>query len=220
MARLAETAPSSVDPPRSVPMRRIPTAARIATVSLLMAPGLAQAHLVSSGLGPFYDGVLHLLLSPGDLLGVVVLALLAGLRGARAGRLTVMLLPAVWMLAGLVGLALPAALEPSMWGVLFLTLLGVGLAANLRLPPPLLAGLAGVYGGLHGLMNGSTLTAIGAGWPGLVGIVTAVLLLGLLLAALALSLRADWTRTAVRVVGSWVAAVGLLMLGWMVQGVS
>jgi hydrogenase/urease accessory protein HupE len=107
-----------------------------------------------------------------------------------------------------------------MWSVVFLTLLGVSLAANLPLLPPLLAGLAGLYGGLHGLMNGSTLTAIGAGWPGLLGIVTAVLLVALLLAALAVSLQAEWTRVAVRVVGSWVAAVGLLMLGWMVQSVS
>ena len=57
--------------------------------ALLAVPGAAQAHLVNSGLGPFYDGALHLLLSPGDLLGLVAAALLAGLRGARAGRLTV-----------------------------------------------------------------------------------------------------------------------------------
>jgi hydrogenase/urease accessory protein HupE len=195
-------------------------AVQVSAVALMVTPGLAQAHLVSSGLGPFYDGALHLLLSPADLLGVVVLALLAGLRGPSAGRYTVIVLPAAWLLAGLVGLALPAPLEWSWLSVLFLMLLGAVLAANLKLPPLLLTGLAGVYGVLHGATNGSTLAAIGAGWPGLLGIVATVLLLALLLAAMASSLRADWALITLRVVGSWVAAVGLLMLGWMVQGAS
>jgi hypothetical protein len=33
-------------------------------------------------------------------------------------------------------------------------------------------------------------------------------------------IRADWGRIAIRVVGSWVAAVGLLMFGWLLQGAS
>ncbi len=71
-------------------------------------PRCAQAHLVNSGLGPFYDGALHLLLSPGDLLGLIALALLAGLRGPAAARAAVIVLPIVWLLAGLVGLSLAA----------------------------------------------------------------------------------------------------------------
>jgi hypothetical protein len=90
--------------------------APLLAVTLLAAPGVAKAHLINSGLGPFYDGVLHLLLSPADLLGVVVLALL-----------------------------LSAAVVP---------------------------------------------------------------------------LHTEWGRIAVRVVGSWVAAVGLLMFGWLLQGAS
>jgi urease accessory protein len=31
-------------------------------------------------------------------------------------------------------------------------------------------------------------------------------------------LRASWARIAVRVVGSWIAASGLLMLGWAGRG--
>jgi hydrogenase/urease accessory protein HupE len=84
----------------------------LALAALLLAlPSVALAHLVNSGLGPFYDGALHLLLSPGDLLGLLAAALLAGLRGPRAGRLTVMVLPVAWLLAGLIGLHLPSTLE-------------------------------------------------------------------------------------------------------------
>jgi hypothetical protein len=32
------------------------------------------------------------------------------------------------------------------------------------------------------------------------------------------SLRMPWTRIAVRVTGSWIAATGLLLLGWTLSG--
>ena len=66
-------------------MNRSGLLASVAALALA-APVAVQAHLVNSGLGPFYDGALHLLLSPGDLLGLIAVAFLAGLRGARAGR--------------------------------------------------------------------------------------------------------------------------------------
>jgi hypothetical protein len=39
-----------------------------------------------------------------------------------------------------------------------------------------------------------------------------------LLAALVVSLHAYWARIAVRAAGSWIVAVGLLTLGWLVRG--
>lgn len=185
---------------------------------LVIGPGVAQAHLVTSGLGPFYDGALHLLLSPGDLLGVLALALLAGSRGAAAGRLAVVAMPTAWLLAGMVGLSLPTMLEPSWPGAASYLLVGVLLAANWKLPLWGVGALAVGYGALHGLLNGSALAAIDAGLPELLGIVTTVLLLTLLISAAVVPLRAEWGRVVVRVIGSWVAAIGLLMLGWTLQG--
>ena len=52
---------------------------------ILVRPEAAKAHLVSTGLGPFYDGVTHLLVSPDDLLGVIALSLLAGLNSKGHG---------------------------------------------------------------------------------------------------------------------------------------
>jgi hypothetical protein len=66
--------------------------------------------------------------------------------------------------------------------------------------------------------------------PGdLLGLVAAALLAGLrgaraglvialLFSAAVVFPRAAWTRTAVRVAGSWVAAMGMLMFGWLVRG--
>ncbi|NEV64324.1 HupE/UreJ family protein [Thiorhodococcus minor] len=184
----------------------------------LLPAGAAQAHLVSSGLGPFYDGALHLLLSPGALLGLLALALLAGLRGPRAGRLAVIALPTAWLLGGLVGLGLAPVPDLTWLGVAAFLVLGLLLAADAKLPPIAIAALACAYGGLHGLLDGMALTAIGAGTSPLLGIVLAVLVIALLGAAAVVPLRVLWARIAVRVAGSWVAAVGLLMLGWLARG--
>ena len=57
----------------------------VALLSLLL-PVRAEAHLPSIGLGPVYDGIFHLLLSPEDLIPIIALALLAGQRGANSSR--------------------------------------------------------------------------------------------------------------------------------------
>lgn len=198
-------------------MSRSGVLASVAAV-LLAAPAAAQAHLVNSGLGPFYDGVLHLLLSPGDLLGLLAAALLAGLRGARAGRLTVIALPLAWLVMGAVGMHLPVSLDLSGLSVLSFVILGVLVAADARLPSVAVASLGGMYGALHGLLNGLALADSGAGPSTLFGIVLAALLLALLTAAAVVPLRALWARVAVRIAGSWIAAVGMLMFGWLMQG--
>lgn len=199
-------------------MKRRGVRASVAAASLAV-PAAAQAHLVNSGLGPFYDGALHLLLSPGDLLGLVAAALLAGLRGARAGRLTVIALPVSWLVAGTIGMNLPVAPDDLRWlSVSSFTILGVLVAADARLPPVGVASLGGLYGALHGLLNGTALAAAGAGPPVLLGIVLTVMVLALLTAAAVVPVRALWARVAVRVAGSWIVAVGMLMLGWLAQG--
>ncbi|MBW2503160.1 MAG: hypothetical protein JRE16_01175, partial [Deltaproteobacteria bacterium] len=58
----------------------------------------------------------------------------------------------------------------------------------------------------------------GAGVLGLVGIMTTLFVLVALFSALIVSLEKPWTRLAVRVAGSWVAAIGMLMFGWMFRG--
>ena len=37
-------------------------------------------------------------------------------------------------------------------------------------------------------------------------------------AALVVSLKIPWARIAIRVAGSWIAAIGMLLLGWTFRG--
>ena len=199
---------------------RTTTARRCAATAALLAmgvlaPGEASAHLVTTGLGPFYDGVGHFLLTPEDLVPAVALALLAGLAGARLGRLVLLLLPAVWLAGGLAGLQYgSAALIPPALTALALFGLGALVALDCRLPVAVGAALAAALGLLHGLANGMAMAAAGLGPVAVAGIATALLVVLALLAALVVSLQRSWERVAVRVAGSWIAATGVLMLGW------
>lgn len=185
---------------------------------LIVLPAGAQAHLVNSGLGPFYDGSLHLLLSPGDLLGLIAIALLAGLQGPKAGRLVTMALPFCWLIAGLVGMQLPAMLDLHWLTMLAFAIVGLLVAIDVKLPPAAVALLAAFYGLLQGLQNGSALASIGADLTALFGIVMTSLVLALLIAAAVVLLHTPWTRILIRVAGSWLVAVGVMMLAFLQLG--
>ena len=144
--------------------------------------------------------------------------MLAGLHGARACRLAVITLPIAWLSAGLVGLNLPIHIELPWLSVYSLVVIGTLVAVNPPLPSTVVALVACLFGVLHGLFNGSALAAIGAGPLSIIGIAGTVSIVGLLCSAWIVSLRAAWARIAVRVAGSWVAAVGMLMLGWLLGG--
>jgi hypothetical protein len=64
---------------------------------------------------------------------------------------------------------------------------------------------------VHGYLNGACAQGT-LGYIGLLGIAWTVFVLVALLAC-TVSLRAAWARVAVRV-AQWLAAIGLLMLGW------
>lgn len=188
--------------------------------ALVALPSAVQAHLVNSGLGPFYDGSLHLLLSPGDLLGLIAIALLAGLQGPKAGRLVTMTLPLCWLIAGLIGMQLPAMLDLPWVTMLAFAILGLLVAVDIRLPPAGVALLAALYGVLQGLQNGSALASIGADLTALFGIVMTSLVIALLTAAAVVLLCAPWARILIRVAGSWLVAVGVMMLAWLFAGMA
>jgi urease accessory protein len=186
----------------------------LGVTALLLVPGRAHAHLVSTGFGPFYDGVSHLFLSPDDLLGVVALALLAGLGGPRHGRLVLVALPAAWLAGGLIGLRASAEVAVPVASTATFLIVGLLVAADRRLPAAVVTLLAAGVGLVHGSLNGSAMAQAALGTLGLVGVAASVFTLVALLAALVASLRWAWARIAVRVAGSWIAATGLLMLGW------
>ena len=90
-----------------------------------MMPVRIPAHLVTTGLGPVFDGVGHVAVTPEDLLPVVALALLGGLGGKAYARRVLFALPAAWLIGGLLGLALGWAAPLAVTAVSFLVLGGL-----------------------------------------------------------------------------------------------
>lgn len=188
-------------------------------VAVLVAATLsppAQAHLVETGLGPVYDGIAHFALTPEDLIPALMLAVLAGLRGKEHARRAIFVLPLAWLLAGLVGSGTRIAL-PGAFAWLPLLILGALVAADFRLSASATAAIAIVIGAFLGLANGAAMAGAGAGMRGVLGIVGAVFVVSTLAAGAVVAWQAGWLRIAWRVAGSWIAACGLLLMGWSLR---
>ena len=71
-------------------------------------------------------------------------------------------------------------------------------------------------GSVHGVLNGVALKE-GAGILGLIGIMATLFVIVAIVSAFIVSLKQTWTRIVVRVAGSWMAAIGMLMFGWMMR---
>ena len=197
-------------------MRRTSIACRAASLlalTLAAAPP-AQAHLMNSGFGPFYDGLAHPLLSPEDLLPAVAMTLLAGLGGARAGRFVLAILPAAWLVGMVAGWAIGLPGAPAWLTAVVTALMGALVAADLRLPLAVVIAVAAALGALHGYDNGHDLAASTGALVAIPGIACSLFAIVSLLAGQVAVLQAQWARLAVRISGSWIAAIGLLMLGW------
>jgi urease accessory protein len=174
------------------------------------------AHLVQSGFGGFYDGLLHVLVTVEDLLLVIGISLLAAMRGKPEARAVLVALPLAWLAGGVVGVILTTEVNLVWPTMLSFSLVGALVAINAKVPRAAILGFALLLGALHGFANGAELQSDQD--LVLLGIGLSIFSLVALTAAFVAGLRADWTRIAVRVAGSWMVAIGLLMIGWTIKG--
>ena len=189
------------------------------TLLLSLLPSAASAHLVDSGFGDFYDGALHLIVTPGDLLIVIGIALLGGLQGSAIARTMLVSLFAGCLVGALISFVLPATLSLDRVVVVAFGLLGVLVLIDRHMPRTAIIVFAvavGVAQGLSAVLIREQTTS----WIWLAGSITSLAIIATLLAALVVAARAPWMRIAVRAVGSWLAAVSVLMLGWALRSVS
>ena len=178
-------------------------------LSLLAAP--AQAHGNWSG-GDFYAGLLQPIYHPESLLAALAIVLWSTQQEPNAGFLVC----AAFVTAVVVGSAtalLGARVPGAEWGtrVAMLTF-GPLAAAHLRLPMLFGAALAAVAG----LASGAAATAPEAAqitrpvlWT--LGLGGGAALLGVYAHQAVWRFQAFWMQIAVRIVGSWITAIGLLV---------
>jgi hydrogenase/urease accessory protein HupE len=196
--------------------RRILPAGCIVAAALLLFPARAEAHLNSTGLGPVYDGFSHFFLSAEDLLPVLALSLFCGMRGAASGRRVLFILPAAWLLGGWMGLG-HTLTASTIVAVLSFLLMGGLLAAAPKLSIHWLLVIIFALGMSHGYLNGTGMGTADSSGMALLGIAVAVFIFVALGASFAVPLRSQWARVALRVLGSWIVACGILMAGWAIR---
>ena len=142
--------------------------------------------------------------------------LFAGLRGAAPGRRALFLLLLAWFARGLLGVNIDSLPTVPVAAISFL-ILGMLVAADLKLSQMWFTAVAVVVGFVHGVLNGVALKE-GAGILGLIGIMATLFVIVTIVSAFVVTLKKTWARITVRVAGSWVAAIGMLMFGWMMRG--
>lgn len=178
----------------------------------------AEAHIISTRFGDFYSGVLHPLTDLTDCLIWLALGALAGSLGADRSRWLVVLFP-LGLFAGLASASIVGTWASN--GVTTATVitgLGLLIAAGLRLPTLLLGLIGFAVAVLRGIANASGLegeTNVALFGAGVIcaGYVMMTLLMALVVVIRRTDLgeRTAWRGIAVRAIGGWIAAIGIML---------
>jgi hydrogenase/urease accessory protein HupE len=188
--------------------KKIVAAAGLVTLS----PLPAFAHPMQ-GVGDFYAGMLHPMITIETVLPIVALSLLAGQQRRESAIHLLAAFP-----AALFGGALLATVgnAPPYLGIVQLILtagLGILVAFARSVPSWLLVALGAVLGISAGWANAAEVVAHASRLRFSAGLAVVGLLLLVYGNGLVRNLRVEWTQIAVRVVGSWIATVSILVLG-------
>ncbi len=186
--------------------------AGLAAATILLFPQTAHAHLVSARFGDFYAGMWHPLSALEHLLPMLALSLLAAQQGVSIARRVVFDFCAA-LLAGTTLASIWPAFQAVTWpNLASFVVLGILVASAARPAPKVMRAMSIGFGLTHGYANGlavapSTLTHLFVPGVAMAGVVLLTLV-----SAVAVSARLEWQKIGMRVAGSWIAAIGLLML--------
>jgi len=188
--------------------------------ALLGLARAADAHIVGARLGDFYAGALHPLTDLQDVVLWTALGLFAGSIGPASGRWLLLAVPA-GLLAGVVlGFFFPVELFGTLTNAVAMLALGLSIAAGVRLRTVPLCAIAFCLAVMRGAVTAAdvapetnrVLFSAGLASVGYAGI-------NLIMAATVAFRSADlhptpsWRAIAIRVCGSWIAAIGLMIGG-------
>ena len=189
-----------------------------ATVAFCLTAWPVQAHSTLQGVGDFYGGLLHPLVVPAEALTIVAAGLLLGQSGTRRAQVGCLMVP-VGIIAGLAGAQLLAGEWQMTTYLLALTLIMAAIVvAAVRIP--LIAVAVLVLAAAVGIgidaepeassMRGALIAAAGTAVGGTLAV--------FMIAALTVRPFTFWQTVAIRVAGSWLAAIAMLYLAWRAAG--
>jgi len=189
----------------------------IAALMLLAGGNAAEAHIVAARLGDFYMGVVHPLTNLQDVVLWTATGVLAGTLGSAKGRWLIPVFP-LGLLAGLLLGHVLGAVSTQLADAAMMLAIGMLLAAAAQVPTVLLCAMAFVVAMIRGAANGADLapeTDRVLFAAGLACVGYAAITLTMALTAAFRRTAADgaisWRAIAVRALGGWIAAIGLMM---------
>lgn len=183
---------------------------RLLVLTIFLGGGAvpARAHSPVPGVGEFYNGMLHPLLAPAQLVTLLALGLVVGQHAPKSSNIA---LPAfVFVLVAALATPTPPVSE--------ITLLYLALACGLAAVLAFDAGAIGpaVFAVVVAAIIGNTVNADIPPeqplWLLRAGSALGATLLLIFFGGLAAILKRRWNALAIRILGSWVAAVALMII--------
>jgi urease accessory protein len=203
-------------------MRRAALRAAVPWVVLggAVAPAPAHAHLVSVRFGEFYSGMLHPVTALEHALAFLALGLLFGLQERRRAAVATLAFPVALVAGTSLAIALRADPLLGLVNTASFALAGGMVALARPIGTPWLVGLSVLFGLSHGFENGTAFVPGGNALLFVLGVAASGYLCVTLLSGAVHAVRERaWVLIGFRTVGSWVGAIGLMMLGLAAAGV-
>lgn len=181
---------------------------------LAAVPSLSHAHATSDRFGDFYGGMLHPVTALEHVVPLLALGLLAGLQRSRVGGSVLLAAPLGLLAGAAMALAVPWLHAVPWINKASFVVLGLLVATAWRLPTVAVVVLGAFFGLTHGYANGLAIEP-GTNVP---LFITGVAASGLILVGWCAAIsskvahHANWGRIAVRTLGSWIAAIGLIVV--------
>lgn len=183
--------------------------------AMLLVCDSAQAHGAIKGLNDFHAGIIHPVTELIHVLPLFVLGMLLGQHGLMRIETALWLFPLALGAGGGLAVIVPTASGIDAVNVVSLIMLGVLVASAKSLPNALLMFLVIAFGLSHGYGNGTALADGMRKVMFIFGMVLSgflVMTYGLIITEALLKKGPGWLSIAIRVLGSWGAAIGLLVL--------
>lgn len=178
-------------------------------------PPPAAAHSTVEGVNDFLAGALHVITAPEHVLAVVALALLAAQKGWERIGASALVFPASFLIAAFAGATLLPTISLTAAAGISVIALGGWVALARAAPASLFIVVAIVIGAIHGLANGAARLPQMSLLPFVGGASFAALaILAFVIMPADWLVRKPWRwpPIAVRALGSWIAAIGVLAI--------
>lgn len=198
-------------------MKLKPVPALMAAAILLTGTSGADAHIVAARLGDFYMGASHPLTDLQDVVLWIATGVLAGTLGASSGRWLIPVFP-IGLLVGLSLVPVFGTVSTQLADATMMLAIGMLLAAAAQVPTLVLCAIAFAVAGIRGAANGAELGpetdrllfAAGLACVGY-GVITLTMALTVVFKPTKSDSVTSWRAIAVRALGGWIAAIGLMM---------